>query len=127
VQNVVTYDVVISVPNPDRLLKPGMTATLRITVDKRDDVLRIPNQALRYTPGGLQAATGAAAHDQIGTRLQAWVLRDGRPVAVPLKVGLDDDTHTEIVQSELKVGDEVVTSEQTSGGSASSRLPFFRL
>jgi HlyD family secretion protein len=128
VQNVVTYDVVISVPNPDQLLKPGMTATLRITVDKRDNVLRIPDQALRYTPGGLQAAAGTAAHGRTGATAQVWVLRDGRPVAVPLTVGLDDDTHTEVVQGELKVGDQVVTSEQTgAGASVPSRMPFFRL
>ena len=60
--------------------------------------------------------------------MQVWVLRDGRPAAVPVTVGLDDDTYAEVVQGELKAGDEVVTSEQTSSGaSAPSRLPFFRL
>ena len=48
--DVATYDVVISAPNPDLLLKPGMTATIWILVDRRDDVLRAPNQALRYSP-----------------------------------------------------------------------------
>lgn len=57
VQNVVTYDVVITVDNPDLLLKPGMTANVRIVVDKRQNVLRIPDQALRYSPGGVAAAS----------------------------------------------------------------------
>ena len=44
IEDAVTYDVVISAPNPDLLLKPGMTATIRIVVDRRDDVLRAPDQ-----------------------------------------------------------------------------------
>jgi len=127
VQNVVTYDVVISVPNPDGLLMPGMTATLRITVEQRNDVLRIPDQALRYAPGGLQATVGTAAHGRTGTTAQVWMIRGGRPIAVPLAVGLDDDTHTEVVQGELKAGDQVVTSEQKGEESATTRVPFFRL
>jgi HlyD family secretion protein len=134
VQNVVTYDVVISVPNPDLLLKPGMTATVRIIVDRRDNVLRVSDRALRYRPGGLTGASsagaGTSARSQTAASPQAWVLRDGRPVAIPLTVGLDDDTNTEIVRGELKAGDQVITSEQAGGGSSSSsssRLPFFRL
>jgi HlyD family secretion protein len=54
VQNVVTYDVVVTVDNPELLLKPGMTANVKIVVDHRENVLRVPDQALRYTPGGLE-------------------------------------------------------------------------
>jgi len=50
VQNVVTYNVVINVGNPDQKLKPGMTANLTITIDERNDVLKVPNSALRFTP-----------------------------------------------------------------------------
>jgi HlyD family secretion protein len=50
VQNVVTYNVVINVANPDQKLKPGMTANLTITIDERNDVLKVPNSALRFTP-----------------------------------------------------------------------------
>jgi HlyD family secretion protein len=69
VQNVVTYDVVVTVPNPELLLKPGMTANVRIVVDEREDVLRVPDQALRYTPGGVSgqdASAGAAARPSGG-------------------------------------------------------------
>jgi HlyD family secretion protein len=55
IQNVVTYNVVIDVSNPEQKLKPGMTANLEITIDERNDVLKVPNSALRFTP---QAATG---------------------------------------------------------------------
>jgi HlyD family secretion protein len=50
VQNVVTYNVVIDVNNPDQKLKPGMTANLTITIDERNNVLKVPNSALRFTP-----------------------------------------------------------------------------
>ncbi len=54
VQNVVTYSVIISIENPELKLKPGMTANITITVDQRDNVVKIPNAALRYTPPGMQ-------------------------------------------------------------------------
>src|ERR1044072_4687808 len=50
VQNVVTYNVVIDVSNPEQKLKPGMTANLTVTIDERNDVLKVPNSALRFTP-----------------------------------------------------------------------------
>lgn len=105
VQNVVTYDIVISVSNSDLTLMPGMTAASRIVVDQRDDVIRVPNQALRYVPKGL---AGAVKSDQA----QIWVLRDGKPVSVPVMAGLDDDNFTEIVSGDVKPGDLVVTAEQ---------------
>jgi HlyD family secretion protein len=55
VQNVVTYNVVIDVDNPDQKLKPGMTSNLTFTIDERNNVIKVPNAALRFTP---QAATG---------------------------------------------------------------------
>jgi HlyD family secretion protein len=58
VQNVVTYNVVIDVSNPEQKLKPGMTANLEITIDERNDVLKVPNAALRFVP---QAADGEQA------------------------------------------------------------------
>jgi HlyD family secretion protein len=54
VQNVVTYSVILAIDNPDLKLKPGMTANITITVDQRDNVLKIPNASLRYTPQGMR-------------------------------------------------------------------------
>ena len=107
VQNVVTYDIVISVNNSDLMLMPGMTAASRIVVDQRDDVIRVPNQALRYVP---KSFAGAA---QPG-HAQVWVLRDGKPMSIPVMAGLDDDSFTEIVSGEVKPGDLVITAEQTA-------------
>jgi HlyD family secretion protein len=118
IQNVVTYDVVVSVDNTDLELKPGMTAASRIVTAERDDVLRVPSQALRYMPGGLKAATSAAgswpatAPSKQGT---VYVLRDAKPVRVPVVVGLDDDTHAEIIKGDLQPGEKVITTEQRNG------------
>ena len=129
IQNVVTYDAVISAPNADALLKPGMTATVRIVVDERDDALRAPDQAFRYTPGGLAALSGSPDDSPAvpDGSVRLWVLRDGHPQPVVIFPGLDDDTYTEIVKGDLQVGDEVILGKAESAaasqksGFASSR------
>jgi HlyD family secretion protein len=107
VQNVVTYDVVIGCENPDLLLFPGMTADARIIVEEQRGVLTVPEEALRFDPrgaGGAQENPHGLAPD---TR-RVWVLRDGRPVAVPVTVGLTDGTRTEISGAGLTAGDLVI-------------------
>ena len=109
-----TYDVVITAPNPKLLLKPGMTATIKIVVDRRDDVLRAPDQALRYSPARRAApssSSGAGTPLDGGPRV--WILREGRPTAVPVQLGLDDGAYTEIVKGDLKPGDELIISENS--------------
>ena len=106
VQNVVTYDVVATVANPQSLLKPGMTATVRVLTAVRNNVLRVPDQALRYVPGGLSASSAQGAGPQL------WVLRGGKPSRVDVKTGLDDDTFTEIVSGDVRADDRVIISER---------------
>ena len=122
VQNVVTYDVVVGVDNSERLLMPGMTATTRIITDQRDDVLRIPSQALRFSPSGLAAvprASGTAGPTMSPAgQSGVWVLRDGHPTHMPLKLGLDDDTYAEVRQGDLKPGDQVIIGEQSAKAAA---------
>ena len=60
VQNVMTYDVVIGVANPDLKLFPGMTANVKIMIDRHKDVLKIPNAALRFHPAGARQKDAAA-------------------------------------------------------------------
>ncbi|HEX3250064.1 MAG TPA: efflux RND transporter periplasmic adaptor subunit [Pyrinomonadaceae bacterium] len=64
VQNVVTYNVVIDVANPEQTLKPGMTANLTIMIDDRNNVLKVPNAALRFTPPRTDSSAGAGAQGQ---------------------------------------------------------------
>jgi HlyD family secretion protein len=127
VQNVITYDVVVNVDNDDLALKPGMTAASRIVTAERTDVLRVPSQALRYTPGGSKSASGNAA----GKQAAVYVLRDGTPVRVPVEVGLDDDSHVEIIKGNLQPGEKVIVTEQrngnASGNGRQSTTPRLRL
>ncbi len=135
VQNVVTYDAVVSVANLDLALKPGLTASTRIIVDQRSDVLRVTNQALRYAPGGVAGAgtTQAVAPSGAGTPAGAakishvWVLRDGSPVSLVVVPGLDDDNFTEIVSGDLKAGDQVIVAATSSSGGGVSAVPPPRL
>jgi HlyD family secretion protein len=121
-QNVVTYDVVIDVDNPDLQLKPGMTATSRIFTAERSNVLRVPDQALHYVPAGTQAAgapaqgggrQGRAAKAPAGSRV--FVMTDDGPQPVQIQVGLDDDANAEVLSGELKEGDKVIVSESRKG------------
>lgn len=69
VQNVVTYNVVIDVDNPEQKLKPGMTANLTVTIDERNNVLKVPNAALRFTPqDGIGQRTGGGNTNGQGRR-----------------------------------------------------------
>jgi HlyD family secretion protein len=127
VQNVVTYDVVINVANKDLLLKPGMTATTRIITAQRDDVLRVPDQALRFSPSALAQtpapppATGVAG--TAGRQGHVWVLRDGRLRQVAIKTGLDDDTYSEVLEGELSAGEEVVVGVQRASAGREAAGP----
>ena len=127
VQNVVTYDVVISVDNSDLSLKPGMTASARIVTDRRADVIRVPNQALRYAPkgSGRGSVRPAVPSGSPSNQERVWVLRDGTPAPLPVVTGIDDDSFTEIVSGDVKPGDQVITAEQSGATSpaAAPRLP----
>jgi HlyD family secretion protein len=129
IQNVVTYDAVISVPNKELLLKPGMTATAQIIVDRRDDVLRVPDLALRYMPGGLAALAGAPAVGRDAPppgsgASQIFILRNGRPTSMTVETGLDDDSFTEMIKGDLKRGDEVIVGEESGATGKSTRSSF---
>jgi HlyD family secretion protein len=119
VQNVITYDVVITVANPDLLLKPGMTATAKIVKAQARNVLRVPSQALRFTPTG--AAKHRAAKTAKGGQRVVWMERDGKLVAIPVTVGLDDDSFAEIKSGDLKLGDQVVLSVAATGSSSGTK------
>lgn len=107
-QNVVTYNVVVDVANPGLALMPGMTANLRVEIEIRPDVLRVPTAALRFRPQADPAAErgstprGAAVH-VLGV--------DGKPVRVAVRTGISDKAYTEIVSGELKAGDSVIVAD----------------
>src|SRR5260370_5399434 len=91
VQNVVTYATIISAPNPDLLLLPGMTAQLRIAVSDTGDVLKIPNQALRFRPDGTNSASSRRGGKQLTSpkaSATVWLVgENGQPNPVAVSLG----------------------------------------
>lgn len=137
--NVVTYDVVISVDNPDLTLLPGMTAYVSIAVAHKDDALLAPNAALRYKPtlqeeeaateprpadGGQKGGSGKPRGKKRTGDTSAgkvYVLREGKPVAIRVRLGISDGQFTEIRSRDLKAGDKVITGENQLGGDNAPR------
>ncbi len=162
-QNVVTYDAVIDVANPDLRLRPGMTANITFISAEKDDVVRVPNAAMRFRPtpeiftalgmpipaavreaadrarsgggpgggarqgGGGQGPRaggpggGGSGRSRAGGRGDAptdrrtvWVLRDGKPQVVSVRIGLSDGNLTELLEGELHAGDSVIVDAATT-------------
>jgi len=139
-QNVVTYVVVVNVDNSELKLKPGMTANVSIKVAMKDDVLKITPAALRFKPKGGESKPGSGRDKQTGPPAaggkagregggmpgerkgggqQIYVLKDGQPVAVPIKTGISSSGSIEVVEGALKEGDEVIIEQ--SGGEAKKK------
>ena len=114
VQNVVTYDVVLSADNKALLLKPGMTAVARIVTAEHDGALRVPSAALRYAPAAAASVVPPAA--PVAARV--WVLRNGRPQPVAITSGLDDYVNTEVFAGDLRLQDQVIVAEHGDAGSS---------
>ena len=129
-QNVVTYDVVVAVSNPDIKLFPGMTANVSVVTSRIEDALKVPNAALRFRPSAELLKKSGLASAPPGTQL--YVLSNGKLHAVPVKFGISDGRFTAVTSApDLKAGDRVVvrasSTAQTTNGSQSSapmrRLP----
>lgn len=111
VQNVVTYDVIIEVANPDLALKPGMTATVTISTDHRDDVVRVPLRALRFKPEDAEAgaAAGIPPNSPVGSAVYVEGA-GGELERVEVKTGLRDERHAELLEGDLAPGATVVVA-----------------
>ena len=124
VQNVVTYTVVVAVRNPSGTLLPGMTATVKFVTAERANVVKVPNMALRFRPpdvDGTVAERAAASRDQRATTGRVWTLGpDGRPVAIPVTLGITDGVSTEIVGGDLGEGRAVLVGLQAGTAPAPS-------
>jgi HlyD family secretion protein len=105
-QNVVTYTAIISAPNPDQLLLPGMTASLRIVVSDTGISLKIPNQALRFRPDGVALGSdkrsGEGAASLADNSATVWALSDdGRPFPIAVQLGMSDEQSTQVIAGPL--------------------------
>jgi len=124
VQGVVTYKAVLTVDNSELLLRPGMTATAEITVERVKDVLLAPNAALRFTPPAQPAAQSQSflrrlmpglpqfrtpsPRGEPGSARRVWVLEDGAPSAVPVTAGATDGKMTEILRGDIRPGQALI-------------------
>jgi HlyD family secretion protein len=170
-QNVVTYDAVIDVANPDLRLRPGMTANITFISAEKDDVVRVPNAALRFRPtpeiftalgmpvpaavreaadrnrsgaasggarnagGGQGARTGGPGGGGSGRaraggrgegptdRRTVWMLRDGKPQTLSLRIGLSDGNLTELVEGDLHPGDSVIVDASPTESQPEAAAP----
>jgi HlyD family secretion protein len=132
VQNVVTYDAVIDVDNSELKLKPGMTANVTFIYAEKDDVLKVPNAALRFRPPATMLDVDGGAprhvkksHDTPADQRTVWVLRDGKAQSVDIRIGVSDGSVTELVDG-LHVGDQVITEAtgDAAKGPSPSAQPF---
>ena len=153
VQNVVTYDVVITVDNTDMKLMPGMTANASIVVASKGGILKVPNAALRFRPTekdgvNLQAASaekvagrptgasvrgkgaappgGATGGRPSGTRSYGvWVMQNGKPQRIPVTIGISDGTYSEVLSGDLREGQAVIveSSSRPLNGAGTNRPP----
>jgi HlyD family secretion protein len=151
VQNVVTYDAVIDVDNPEMKLKPGMTANVTFVYAQKDAALRVPNSALRFraTPEMLARSSvgagpsrpdapsemmkgvdgrekGASAGAQAANKRTVWRQRDAETLPVMITVGITDGVLTEVVDGGLEDGDAVVIDAVGGSGAGPSRGGPFR-
>jgi HlyD family secretion protein len=133
IQNVVTYDVVVSAPNPELKLLPGMTANVKIVTDQKDGVLKIPNASLRFRPPGADSgppASGAGSAlraapsppgspsspaARAGLPGEVWVVApDGSPRSVPVQVGISDGFFTEVIGGDLRESQAVIVGIEST-------------
>jgi HlyD family secretion protein len=132
VQNVVTYDAVVRIDNKELLLKPGMTANVQFLVNRKEDVLTIPNMAIRFKPPDQKneaqellrqeqsraaptvgakktsRSPGGAGGGGGGRRISIYLLRNGQAQPVEVQLGITDGSKTELREGELKENDPVI-------------------
>jgi len=138
IQNVVTYPVVVSAPNPELKLLPGMTANLTFQIEEKRNVLKVPNAAIRFYPkveyvrpedkeilegieepeGQESELTGITAIERVemsrqSTKRHVWILEGDLLRAVEIVTGISDTKYTELVSGELKEGDKLVVGIKT--------------
>jgi HlyD family secretion protein len=143
VQNVVNYNAVIAVDNPEQKLKPGMTATASILVAQRQNVLKIPKAALRFQPpltpqereqfitafqkqqlAGASNGLGAAPRKSWQTTPKVWTLTpEGALWPIAVRLGINDDQFSELQEGNLQEGQELIIGLNDNGGQRTSGGP----
>jgi HlyD family secretion protein len=125
ISNVVTYEGVLGVSNKESLLKPGMTATADITVSVVENVMSVPNGALRFSPQVQQTnsmipvATTAPVDPIASGKGEIWALdADGKPVSRKVTLGVTDGRRTQVTSENVKAGEEFILDIAQPGASS---------
>lgn len=128
VSNVVTYTVIVVVDNDDQILKPGMTANVSILTDKKDNVLCVSSEALRFVPKSSKKGAQTTEEKTKKYKEQGiWTLQNGHPVRVTIKTGAKDSDKVEIISAELKEGDTIIIGNADKNSKTSQMKPPMRM
>ena len=134
INGVVTYTGVLTLDNSDMALLPGMTATAEIVVKHIDDALLVPNAALRYAPPAASQSSGSGGRGLIGMLMprppqgtsvakveepasgerSIYVLENGAPKKLKIRIGVSDGSYTEVIEGPLKEGMAVITDSRSA-------------
>ena len=129
-QNVVTYDVVVTVENPEQILLPGMTAYVNIVTAERKNALLVPNAALRFKPKEI-AAKGAIGRSKgekrEGDRGTVYILENGQLKAIRINTGITDSKVSEVLSGEIKADDQVIVEDTQQSGADNQAGGSFRM
>lgn len=118
--NVVTYEVIIEIDNKDLKLKPGMTANVEIITAQKQNVLLVPNKALRFY------VTDANGETKRYKDKGLWLLKGGLPERITISTGVSDDDRTEVLAKDLNENSQVIIEDKSNTASGSSmrmRMP----
>ena len=140
--NVVTYAAIVSAPNAELKLKPGMTATLTVEVTRRENVLRVPSAALRFKPSrtvlaalgqpvadsggqatGVRPAATAGSAPTPSNRGSVWIYESDRIEQVPVTIGATDGAFTEIVDGDVREGTTLAMRVTMPGATTTGAPP----
>jgi HlyD family secretion protein len=124
IDNIVTYVTLIDVDNENLLLRPGMTANVTFEVARVDDVLRVPNAAMRFSPTPQMQMAGdrrpmAAPRARGGPRV--YKLIDGKPTPVSINVGLSDGAYSQLLDDSIAAGEHIIVERRWGGGESGPR------
>ena len=134
VQNVVTYDVVLGVKNPDLKLKPGMTANVSVIIEEKDGIIKVPNAALRFKMPVPSSKNKNI--EELKKKWKGWAMlwnleSQNKPRPTFIKPGINDGQYTEMAQGRLKEGDLIITDlltdkdkKSSSGQQSAPRMRF---
>lgn len=128
VSNVVTYDVVVKVENPDEILIPGMTAYVNVIIAEKKNVLLLPNAALRYKPTMPQGKDKPSELKPKKEKKESnsaivYILENGLPKPIKVGIGISDNRFTEVITESLKAGDKIIVEEVKSNANGSKNSP----